>query len=453
MSAPDLPRENLIRARGDGTVITDVEKQSVPCLRATVERFVVEAADREREQSVLDQLAVDIIAGLTLEDILNRLYEGFRLFIPYDRIGFALIEKEGEVLHATWVRSDYEEVQLGRGYSAPLSESSLRSVIESGKPRIINDLRSHVRDRPVSESTRLILEEGILSSLTCPLVVGGGPVGFLFFSSREPGAYTDAHPAVFVRIARQISIAIEKARLISEIERQNDDLRRLNGLKNVFLGAVAHDLRSPISAVGLAADTLENHAEGMDAGFRASLLSEIRLHAAHMAELLDDLLDVVQIESGQLELAEEHLPTADMLREACNRHARAAEAKETRLVLGACEDGEMMADPVRLRQILDNLLSNAIKFSPRGSTIQVRATRSSNRWRIEVQDEGPGIRDDERDRLFQNFARLSAQPTGDEKSTGLGLAICKRLVEAHGGQIGVDPAPRTGSIFWLDLPG
>jgi signal transduction histidine kinase len=111
-----------------------------------------------------------------------------------------------------------------------------------------------------------------------------------------------------------------------------------------------------------------------------------------------------------------------------------------------------MADPLRLRQVMDNLISNAVKFSPPGSVVRVRASRQDAAWRIEVQDQGPGITPKDRQRLFQDFARLSAAPTGGEKSVGLGLAITRRVVKAHGGQIGVDSEPGRGATFWFTAP-
>jgi signal transduction histidine kinase len=107
---------------------------------------------------------------------------------------------------------------------------------------------------------------------------------------------------------------------------------------------------------------------------------------------------------------------------------------------------------LRLRQVVDNLISNAVKYSPPGSQVWVRAERTSDGWRIHVKDQGPGITPQDRQRLFQDFARLSAKPTGGEKSTGLGLAITHRVVAAHGGQIGVDSEPGLGADFWFTLP-
>ena len=90
---------------------------------------------------------------------------------------------------------------------------------------------------------------------------------------------------------------------------------------------------------------------------------------------------------------------------------------------------------------MDNFISNAVKYSPAGSTVVVRGLYEANGWRVEVQDEGPGLKESDRQRLFQDFARLSAQPTGGEKSTGLGLSIVRRIVQAHGGDVGVESEP------------
>jgi two-component system sensor histidine kinase/response regulator len=164
------------------------------------------------------------------------------------------------------------------------------------------------------------------------------------------------------------------------------------------------------------------------------------------------LLDVSQIESGKLELNLEPVSVEGFLTEAVRRHTRLAAPKGTRVVLEEGEEGTVMADWNRLRQVIDNLVSNAVKYSPAGSTVHIWAERVPSGWRINVRDEGPGIEADERGALFQYFSRLSARPTGGEKSTGLGLAITRKVIEAHGGQIDVDSGPERGSTFWFTLP-
>ena len=144
---------------------------------------------RNREAQKLDQITARINAGLLLDDILENVYYDFRKIIPYNRIGFSLIENDGQVVRARWAKSDQPEVKLTTGYVAPLEGSSLQTILTTGRPRILNDLAEYLERKPDSESTRLIVAEGIRSSLTCPLIADGVPVGFIFFSSIQPNAF------------------------------------------------------------------------------------------------------------------------------------------------------------------------------------------------------------------------------------------------------------------------
>jgi hypothetical protein len=268
---------------------------------------------------------------------------------------------------------------------------------------------------------------------------------------------------LFQAIAGQVSLVVEKGRLVSNlaaqttaIQAQNDELRRLNDLKNTLLGITAHDLRTPIGNIRMSAGLImdqETWGSPADrAAFIESFLPTLDRQTRHMMDLLDDLLDLSLIEAGKLTLEKEDLDLASFLGEVIRRQAQLAQSKGTQVLLVGPPEGSVQADPNRLAQVFDNLISNAVKYSPPGSTVQIYVEFNSDGWRFCVQDQGPGISQADRLRLFQNFARLSARPTGGEKSTGLGLAITRRVVEAHGGQIGVDSAPGGGAIFWFTLP-
>ncbi len=427
-------------------------------LGAALQRLACMLEERHRELEKLDHITANINAGLLLEDILDSVYEDFRGLIPYNRIGLSLIEEDGTV-QSCWARTDQPVIKLGNDYTAPLEGSSLKRIIETGTPRILNDLETYLKEHPDSESTRLIVAEGIRSSLTCPLVTNGEPVGFIFFSSVEPHTYTEAHVESFRRIAGQLSVIVEKGRLASElaaqktaIERQNEELQQLNDFKDMVLAMAAHDLRNPGALIEMAVDLMLNPEMALTEEEQAGLLQEISGQTLHMLALIDELLDVSQIESGKLELNLEPVSVEGFLAEAVRRHTRLAAPKGTRVVLEEGEEGTVVADWNRLRQVIDNLISNAVKYSPAGSTVHIWAERVPSGWRINVRDEGPGIEADERGALFQYFSRLSARPTGGEKSTGLGLAITRKVIEAHGGQIDVDSGPERGSTFWFTLP-
>lgn len=446
----------------------DLDGQSLPSggrddLGAAILELARTLKKNALEQARLNAITDSINAGLTLDETLEKVYADFREIIPYNRIGFSLIVDKGRSVRAYWARSDRPELYLTKGYEAPLEGSSLASILETGQPRIINDLAAYMRKKPESVSTGLIVAEGIRSSLTCPLIANGKPVGFMFFSSIHPGTYDQAHAQTFIRIADRLSVMVEKSRLVSELaeknkayEEQNIELRQLIEMKNRLIGIAAHDLRSPISNMRMAVNLLKNSSiwgeEAERQRFIDSFLKAVDRQTDFMLRLLNDLLDVTQIEAGKLNLKLEVVDVCEFLEEVVSFYAQGAQAKRMKVSLQLTPGVKAVADPQRLQQVVGNLLSNAIKFSQPGSTILVRAEKRESELRISVQDEGPGIPEEDHSFLFQDFGRGTARPTGGEKSTGLGLAISRRIVEAHGGKIGVEPAPGGGSIFWFTLP-
>ena len=180
---------------------------------------------RFNEFNKIQEISTEISKGSVLDDILNRIYDTFHKIIPYDRIGCALLSDDHEKVIAHWTKTNYpEEIRIKKGYTALLTGSSLEEILITQQPRIINDLQLYLADHPKSVSTQLIVSEGIQSSLTCPLIADGKPVGFLFFSSKEKNTYIDAHQKIFVSIARQISILVEKSRLYQHIYDLNNQL-------------------------------------------------------------------------------------------------------------------------------------------------------------------------------------------------------------------------------------
>ena len=182
---------------------------------------------REAEFERLFRIAERVNYGVALEETLDFVYDQMREVIPYNRIGFSLINEDAGTVYARWARSD-REMKLGLGYEAPLEGSTLKDILETAEPRILNDLGDYLKKKPSSESTRLVVEEGMRSSLTCPLIVRGKPVGFMFFSSVEESAYSDAHVAFFQQIAGQLSAIVEKGRLYTELDERKTIIERQN---------------------------------------------------------------------------------------------------------------------------------------------------------------------------------------------------------------------------------
>jgi signal transduction histidine kinase len=423
------------------------------------------------ELRTLGRIAEQVNAGLVLDEVLDHVFESFRPIIPYDRIGVAFLNQDETRVEAYWARSRAPRIELPTGYSARLAGSSLEEILDTGKPRILNDLEAYLNANPRSTSTRLIVKEGMRSSLTCPLVTAGRPVGFLFFSSMERWTYAPLHVALFQQIAGNLSTIIEKSRLYGR-------LVELDQLKNRFLGMATHDLRNPLGSIMGLVSLLERERFGPISESQASVLGRVQEHARGMVDLIEELLDVNAIQAGHLVVRKEVVELGAFLRAEVENARPTAEDKGIEVVLELLESGPLVrADPRRLRQVVQNLLSNAIKYSHAGTTVSVgceevaseggsprgstpaeadgaaSAGGSPPMVRVRVRDQGQGIPAAEAERLFTDFGTTSVKPTGGERSTGLGLAIVKRIVEAHGGEVGVMTREGEGSEFHFTLPG
>lgn len=443
----------MINKRLSPEIMPNNTGQPAPQDRRELQQALVEVSlrleRRVRELEALVSVTERINRGLLLDDVLDEIYDSFRPIIPYDRIGVALLEEndQGEQLvRSRWTRSDHRTAHIGPGYAAPLAGSSLERILKTGEPRIINDLQEHLLHNPRSKSTQQILKDGVRSSLTCPLVAMGRPVGFIFFSSNVPNTYRNAHIATFRQIAGQLATILEKSRLYER-------LMELNDLKNRFLGVAAHDLRNPLGVLNGYIDLLRQEALGPLNEAQQEVMGVMADVAERMSALVEDLLDVSAIESGQLELEREPLDLNRFLQGQAHAQGLIAQGKSIRIVLDIPEPLPTVAvDSRRLGQVLDNLIANAVKFSPRDSTITLGGRADDQSVRISVSDQGPGIPAEERAQLFQPFRRGSNAPTANEKSTGLGLSIVQKLVQAHGGQVAVDAAPGGGARFTVTLP-
>ncbi len=399
-----------------------------------------------REMLELARVTERVNAGLLLDQVLDGIYEAFRDLIPYDRIGLALLDESGERVEARWARSDIGEMRLKKGYSAPLAGSSLQDILDTGDPRVLNDLEAYLRKKPGSQPTRMVLAEGVRSSLTCPLVAMGRPVGFLFFSSLEPGTYRDVHVELFTRLAGQISTIVEKSRLYER-------LLEMDELKNRFVGMAAHDLRSPLNSILGLLLLLEREHYGPVTPAQRQILDRIRKGGLTMLTLVDDMLGAREIESGHLRLEPVSMKLAEVVEEEVESLHPSLAAKELTL-RSEIPDPDLLihADPIRIGQVLANLLSNAVKYSPPGATAVLTVEPRPREVAVHIRDQGPGIPEEEMEILFTAFGRTSVQPTAGESSTGLGLAIVRRIVEAHGGRVGVESQVGSGSTFTFVLP-
>lgn len=242
--------------------------------------------------------------------------------------------------------------------------------------------------------------------------------------------------------------------LLNEQQRQLvAQLSTANAAKNKLLGMVAHDLRNPLASIRGLADFLSDGTVGPLSADQLDLVKTIQETSHSMLSMVNELLDLSVIESGELKIHPEPRFIAELLKKSVYLNNINAAKKGSRIELAALDPLiELNIDGDKVRQVIDNLLSNAIKFSPPKSVVSVATERNDATFSILVRDQGPGIPENERHKLFKDFGQTSVRPTAGEKSTGLGLAICKRIMEAHGGSIGADSDPAGGSVFKITFP-
>jgi len=245
-----------------------------------------------------------------------------------------------------------------------------------------------------------------------------------------------------------------------QLARNNAALARVSQQKSELLGTVAHDLRSPLAVVTTLSELLLDGGAGELSDEQREILDVMTRSLVSMRTLVESLLDLSSVESGVVRLSLESFALAPALREDVRQNlpllGRRAIHAELDLDPIEARFGEeparVHADRSKLHQVIDNLLGNVAKYAPDGSTVTVRARPEGRFVRVEIADEGPGIPEDEVRTLFTPFGRTSVRPRGGEASTGLGLAIARRIVEAQGGEVGVVSRVGQGSTFHFTLP-
>lgn len=399
------------------------------------------------EQVVLASVNQKVAAGQSLAEVMDYLFETTRGIFPCDRLGLALVEEDGRLV-SHWVRAEYEKLLLGSGYAEDLRGSTLEAVLAHGRPRIITDLAAYLERTPASRSTRLLVEEGVRSSLTCPLVVEGRRVGVLFRSSRRPGAY-DRHQVVLHQaVAERLGQAVEKVWLV---ERAQEATRAYMEM----LAFVSHELKSPLASLVMDSRVLlGGYAGDLDEVAR-SKVAGIARKAEGLINLVREYLDLARTEGGTLHatLAPGVDLAAEVVEPALEVVAPQVEAKGMRVErVFPAEPVVIRADRELLRIVAVNLASNAVKYGREHGLIRITVAADGDGAMVVVWNEGPGFPEEQRSRLFRRFSRLQTPELLSRPGTGVGLYTSWKVVHLHGGRM--DAASREGewAEFRVRLP-
>ena len=241
---------------------------------------------------------------------------------------------------------------------------------------------------------------------------------------------------------------------IRDISARKEESARIERLKDDFVATASHELRTPLTSIAGALALLIGNAAGKLPDPVMRLLAIAHTNSQRLVRLIDDILDIEKLESGQVAFSFKRIKVRALLEQAIEANRGFAQGYDVRirLVLGSESNDDVRADPDRLTQVVTNLFSNAIKFSPPGEEVVVAVETRSEFVRITVRDHGHGIPDEFKPRVFEKFAQADVTDQRQRGGTGLGLSIVKQIVNRLGGEVGFDEAPAGGTIFYVDLP-
>ena len=406
-----------------------------------------------RERRILRTVNQKIAARPSLRAIVDYLFEHTQELIPCDRLGLAFVDERGDLVTSYYNRASYSGLLVDHDYSEALHGSSLEQVLQSQQPRIIDDLERYLAEHKHSRSTRLLVREGVRSSLTCPLSVEGRVVGFIFRSSLAPGTYSTRHIELQMAITERLSQAVEKAWRIEQLEEANNAYSQM-------LAFVSHELKSPVASMVTDAQLLSQGYLGEVSAEQKAKLDGLARKGDYLLGLVREYLDLARVEGPGLALAPQSRVdvVTDVIAMAVDMVQPQMQARGMRLVVDAPPSLAVCCDPTLLRIVMVNLLDNAVKYGDEGGEIRVAAEATAARrgrrakLRVSVWNEGPGFAPAQRNKLFRRFSRLNDPALKAQRGTGVGLYNAWRIVHLHDGDITAESKQGEWAKFCFEIP-
>jgi signal transduction histidine kinase len=424
-------------------------QESYANLEGKVEERTRQLARSVSELEALGEVSRAVNSSLELETVLARILAHACTFA--DAGGGAIYVAESETARfriAATHGMDDELVRAIRALPVRLGDTVVGQCVAQRDAAQIPDLAAE----PAYPLHAAMIKAGIRALLGVPLLREGEVIGALIVRRKRTGPFADDTVDLVKSFAAQSSLAIYNARLFHELAQKSRELEAASRHKSEFLANMSHELRTPLNAVLGYAELMQDGIYGEVPEKIHAVLERVQQNGRHLLGLINDVLDLSKIEAGQLTLA----PVEYSLRELVLDVVSATEAlaAEKRLALEvevAADLPHGQGDERRLTQVLMNLVGNAIKFTDAGK-VGIRAKVEDGSFRVEVQDTGPGITAEDRERIFEEFQQVDSSSTRKKGGTGLGLAIARRIVELHGGRIWVESTPGQGATFCFTLP-
>ena len=397
---------------------------------------------RNTQIELINEVSRQLTSMLNLDELLKVAATAIQnTFHYFDVTVFLLSEDKSELILEAHSGSFVDF--LPHGYRQKVGQGIIGSVAVHGEKVLCNE---------VSKDPRYLVYEyhDTNSELALPIKAEGEVVGVLNVEDTKLHAFDETDAAVLETLSAQLGNAIKNARLYDEVRRTNMKLTELDKMKSDFLGIVSHDFRSPLSSIILAGKALLKNEAVQEMKRVKEYLQIIVDQANRLNQLAEDTLSITKMESGQLSYYFKIVNLNRLIQDAIamvrisSRHTIAYNVEP--------DVSFIKGDQSKLRQVLQNLIGNAAKYSPRGGKINIVAQDySEGQIILSVSDEGIGIPADKIDTLFRKFSRVDSGETSQIKGAGLGLWICREVVEAHGGKIWIESDLGKGSTVRFTL--
>lgn len=402
---------------------------------------------RNDELSVLNAFASAVSQSLNLDEVLNRALE--KILEVNDVFGggiFILNEEHAELELRAYRGIDEEFVrQVAR---VEVGTEISGRVAATGEPIIVEDVKSDPR------VSKFIVGGSTLRHLaSIPIKSKGKVLGVLNVGRSTERGFSSGEIRLFTAMGSQLGVAVENARLLTDLTAAYEEQKALDQLKNDFISMASHEFRTPLTIIKGFTYMLRKTKGMPNAARQAEWLGEIDAQVGHLTELIEDTLNVARIESGRLDLDIRPIDLVAAVHKITENVAFEAEERRIEVNVSTADESlYVQADPIRTEQILLNLLTNAINYSSDGGVVKVGVSANDHMAQVSVKDQGVGIEEQHMNRLFHKFSRLPNIRQRAVKGTGLGLYISKGLVESQGGTIWAESRPGCGSTFYFTLP-
>jgi signal transduction histidine kinase len=447
----------FVQQRKDGTpirvtsTITHVTDEHGAILGVTaINRDVTE--QRASEENLRFLAEASKVLGSSL-DYRTTLASVAQLGVPEiaDWCTVDMLTEDGGIEQLAVAHVDPEKAQWARELNKanppdPNAPTGVPNVLRTGQsefyPVITDEML--VAAAKNEEELALIRRIGFSSAMTVPLRIQERAIGAMTFVAAESGRhYTGADLAIAEEVASRAALAVENARLYR-------DAQRAIAVRDEFMSLASHELKTPVTSLKMYTQVLQRQAERRGDADLADRLIKMDRQTDKLTGLINDLLNVARIQTGQLEYVDELVDLNAIVHE-CVDTIQPTTTKHHILVEGTI-DGHVWGDSERIGQVVTNLLTNAVKYSPRADRVLVRLDASAGNAVISVRDFGIGIGDEHREKIFEQFYRVSDPSEKTYPGLGLGLFIAGEIVKRHGGTITVQSASGEGTTFTLMLP-